>query len=1826
MAFLKKELTMVRPDINNYRLLSNDDGAIRIRMTRAAEVNNSPRIGKLDLYEEPEDVIKHYKDAGFDIVDAMNKVKGNCLWVRARAIDADVANENGDYFSWEEVIKEKETQSDRNKKKVPAYKTFEGVPIYANHENSDITKAKGKVVFAELDEEERCVYCTYYVDADAYPEIAKNIQLGIITDVSMGCFPVGELVMTSNGYRPIEEIQPNEILVDGEGNLTKIRNKQEVNYSGPLTEIEIEGGPVIRCTPNHPLFKIKKQDECLCGCGEKIEEIKNKKKSLQKRFKRGHHQNIYNSMVVYASEDVDKINAIRNLRGKTEIEAIEAGDLEIGDYLVSPIGGEVIDSKIPNELARLIGYFIAEGCSSYDKNNNLSRVEFCFSLNEKETLAKETIEIIQNNFNITPYIQIREDRNNCVVHTSNKEVMEFLVNNCGRYSHGKKINNDLLFESDEFQKNLIGAWLSGDGYLRILPNDQEPSTIHGWTISQELVEQMSFMLNRLGIYHTIHTVIDGKYNKIDIARTYPKDFKGINNQRISYCINIPSTYSRDIYDYCNFKKNNVRFSSHKGHRNTEKYLMRKISNISTVDYDGPVYNFEVESDDHTYLVDGIKVSNCQVEFSYCSICGNKAEKEAEWCNCLKTRKGKKFSGVIDKGKRKGQKVQNELVYEDNHDLKFIELSVVSDGAFANCSNEVILPYSEVLTFANQLKCTASNMKEIVAQNVQGLMQKRATSSNLELIDYLGSSQDILNKIENFSSSIISNLSMQKTASMNKEAYMNVLDTLNDVLNKIEAVIISLLGRKDNIDLSHVAKISKSMSDLQQVISDLIDDGVGTLSDAVNFQSGGQQPQMEGQAPAQDYATGNNNVGRVMGMEQGVMQTQPAANIIEGGDNMSAVPFQFTPTLEPPGFQQQLAADVSSKWQKFAKDLGKVNIKLDSVIDNLEIKSIIEPKEIQGGISVMNKQLNERVANALMNKIATVVEQPIIASREDGKFKVVISDKDGEEITGYVNNEKTEWQPSSLTMEDIDSIRENRVASVTHKLMDDFVGFVKEAAWKPETPGPITREQQLAPYRKGNPEDVQEVQISEKRTGNPEDVQEVQVSEKRTGAPEDKTEHRLQEDSATVWGRKDNSSDVQEEQLSGVRKGIDVEVWEHKLQSRRSSTPESKVATASLNALACVICDSGASPTEVLDITKESLENAEFTKIIASYFATDAYKARIAKRERVDLGLDEATYKDIPTAFFERIADVLVDDEGVAPQDIKIALSSIIAAPKEGMKKLLGKFVREQAHNVRLASSGERSRDDLIKGAVYAAMSDAYDEPLDRSHLKVALFAIAETAAETKVTPDEIFEIIGNINDYQNALVTLETERLPNAMAARIRDKERDAFWGRNASSDSTPNIEKILFASLADYAEAMESSENRELPSHLIWQVAKKIANGGENSRILVNAAIEARNEKPTLIKDAASLTDRTDTVREIRLSMDEIPNSDPSSDEFAETVRDYAIAFLQNKGYRVDPETFNFTRLTVNDGAREIIAIVQSSIVKEFDDEEFSMPENGMMEEIPTEEPLFTPMALQQRKNKREALLREAQAAPMGGGAGGGGAAPMDSAPMGSTPEPPGGGPGLSSLLGGDPNAGAGEPDEDSNLDNASNPGQIKPIGSICPACGSTNVDLAASKGECSDCHTKFDLQVSLDNIVTPDENAALPEGEGGLEEAVGPEGLGAALAPPGPEATAGPEAAGGAAPPPSPMGGGMPMAASVSWYATPEQFVRLAKKKSDGLTDEQIAGPKPPGTVCIACGNKQVRRAKSQYFCDHCGTIGKIEVGDTKYDDRVLCKVSYLLPPLDE
>lgn len=83
------------------------------------------------------------------------------------------ANDNGDFFSYEELKR--------------TYKTFIGKAAFVDHQNENVEEARGIILDSIWNERGKFVELLIAVDKKAFPELCRGIEMGYITDVSMGC-------------------------------------------------------------------------------------------------------------------------------------------------------------------------------------------------------------------------------------------------------------------------------------------------------------------------------------------------------------------------------------------------------------------------------------------------------------------------------------------------------------------------------------------------------------------------------------------------------------------------------------------------------------------------------------------------------------------------------------------------------------------------------------------------------------------------------------------------------------------------------------------------------------------------------------------------------------------------------------------------------------------------------------------------------------------------------------------------------------------------------------------------------------------------------------------------------------------------------------------------------------------------------------------------------------------------------------------------------------------------------------------------------------------------------------------------------------------------------------------------------------------------------------------------------------------------------------------------------------------------------------------------------------------------------------------------------
>ena len=184
----------------------------------------------------------------------------------------------------------------------------------------------------------------------------------------------------------------------------------------------------------------------------------------------------------------------------------------------------------------------------------------------------------------------------------------------------------------------------------------------------------------------------------------------------------------------------------------------------------------------------------QVDYSTCSVCEKKALTADEYCPHVKTLKGRSHEG--------------RKVFEKNYGLKFIEISVVTDGACKDCTiREVIDPQD----YLSRVAAAVSTMNRAV-----------------------------------------------KVGQMTKDGGQGEIQKLNQAMDLLEDVSRTMLDQRQYIDLEFLNKVVEVLSDLQHVNDELVDQGYGRMGDPSQQQQPnamGVPPMPENSgAPMQEQAT------------------------------------------------------------------------------------------------------------------------------------------------------------------------------------------------------------------------------------------------------------------------------------------------------------------------------------------------------------------------------------------------------------------------------------------------------------------------------------------------------------------------------------------------------------------------------------------------------------------------------------------------------------------------------------------------------------------------------------------------------------------------------------------------------------------------------------------------------------------------------------------------------------------------------------------------------------------------------------------------------------
>ncbi|MBS1722374.1 MAG: hypothetical protein JSS66_05145 [Armatimonadetes bacterium] len=1260
--------------------------------------------------------------------------------------------------------------------------------------------------------------------------------------------------------------------------------------------------------------------------------------------------------------------------------------------------------------------------------------------------------------------------------------------------------------------------------------------------------------------------------------------------------------------------------------------------------------FYISEDAYPEIANGVRIGmisdvsmGCTVESGVCSVCNHEAVKVSDYCEHLKNYKGKRMPGG-------GQKV-----YEKNRGIKFIELSLVNDGAFDSASITELYDQDELTQRALEFNRRVSSIRQrvlvadsLVEQFKPGAKREYAhmlrtavqtTQTAVRCAQVQGTNPQLLAIPGANANSTVGGI--LKALGMDVRQQLNVLDLLNVALNFLEVAIMQMFTRKDNVDLQHVSKIAKAMSDLQGTMQDLIDDGVDSPVGAQAGQNSGgtlmntpgapspAAGQTQPPGPMGDYSQAG-GVGQMMNpikASETSFTTEKPLNPLLGPNEHQKASLVWA-DRNSDGTREVYAAanrDGNNNLEKFgqclmalAESVGGDTLATAAgtraATNEQPVKHAERAREKSGGTAKMS--LFKRIASKLRERTANAVSFDAKFEDPEGQHRVVISTSG--DVTGFYMNRKATWQPT-LNDEIITAMENEQVEYVGPALLMDLQNHVRSAqsrgidVWSdldldPEGETDV-KENALERERhpvKGDGDTVDNYVSTKRKDPACDKIIEETLEPERKGT-DDKVKEELLED-AGLYSRREDGTKAHDFLVDDARCGCPDEHIELRLQKYRGRNDKVETRKLAFNLateLGKAAYSARVTPEEILEVAKSVASLNDVENLVAIAALGSETRERTAQRHA--FYNDAAPLVGAENAVYHALGRIVSED--MKAGDVVDGLKAIVAAG-ESANKAVARVTKAMVANAPVEAaevSRIASREQQFKAAFSSMGAEGEASEAGRGDLRSALYALAGAASECGATPEEVVSVLAE-KDEVEIHASMELERTAEARDARELRRKREDFYGKRFASKQ--DVAQTVYGWLADFV------QDGEMDGFVL----------AEATALLGKRPVAAANLVQKLMEREAAIavTDEKCTTKRLTATVDDFGDLDPKANDFDQQFRQRAMDIFRQAGYDVDEGTFNLTNLSV-DQSGNIQAEVSARLTKTFTVDGHSAPtvmgsepveatENAPMEDNSGN--LFTVSAMDAL-----GMERTAQAAPGGGamgtppGAMAGGAGPD---PLAGAVDPMGGGfsamtvPSEGGAPGTAPVEGEGDPDA------MPEPGTKKPWGTICPVCGSSSVSIANGEGECQTCGTQLKFKLLVEAV--PDE-----KDDGGGEDVMDE-------MPPEPGAEGADAGAMGAEMPPAPGaapgGPAAPMMMQASWESSPFVWQRFASA-GQGVSAEQAKANRmamnqlPVGHVCPGCGSREaVEKIRNKTICTGCGTVAVSSI-DTVFGkpNRLASTITWVL-----
>jgi len=383
-------------------------------------------------------------------------------------------------------------------------------------------------------------------------------------------------------------------------------------------------------------------------------------------------------------------------------------------------------------------------------------------------------------------------------------------------------------------------------------------------------------------------------------------------------------------------------------------------------------------------------------------------------------------------------------------------------------------------------------------------------------------------------------------------------------------------------------------------------------------------------------------------------------------------------------------------------------------------------------------------------------------------------------------------------------------------------------------------------------------------------------------------------------------------------------------------------------------------------------------------------------------------------------------------------------------------------------------------------------------VKAASATVADAIANYGLTPSDVAKAMNQISASPYAAIKASYLTLVNGspakIEARVAERKRSNYFAKTANTSSSLSPVNGLLSAMGDNIGYLKAEDFVSAVKFVVTD--KKAFASAENAAQIKlasrnNDEVEIVDSESSFRQAFAELDRPEDGLYKICGTLTEDVKVDPSNkNEFMNALFTFAKSNIDV------PFVISKVDLDKQAGVFEIECKEERCCSNE---------EKTAFASALTQVKTATtkPQEKAARSANRSNLVKEAQmmGGQMGGGMGGGGpqagaGATMPGADMGGGGMPP------AENLGGQPGDLGGEEGGEDMMGGEGEDMQPKPPGTICPVCGSSDVDVLDGKGKCGNCSAEFSYKVQLEITKYPGLlDSGGEEGEG-QEGALGGEG----------------------------------------------------------------------------------------------------------------------------